>query len=571
MINQNSYPIYFRLKILQKLHVSVNNTQVTFYGGLFDIIEHCMLHTKGKFSTLPSSVTEAAIETSKINNAPTDVEHAIERLIPDLMIIHVENTEVKSLNKHNSYHYHLLLHRVEVKGRFKSSDASRMKISNLRIYTPAQEVLHSKELVVDIKSSGNAIVFGTKLDTLCAVYNHEDIYGWFLKIVLAGMKSNRKELIVRAFKMANEMMIEFYHSEFTQRLFRRFIINQEIELRNSKIILQLVDQVSSINISKLKFHLNQSEKLRRRLYEDYTMNLIFQQRHWSVEFIIDSPVCWFMDQKYDYLSNDSMKTYIRDSALYVGSTFLRLCSHGDAFKLDLRVNTIRTEYSQKLTAFVVKSISGSKEYVDLFSQLNSDKSEVSSVPSNATSIEDLLQSVTIDAKVSNISCFFINRHEVCIFLNLAEISSKDSYNYVLDTLQVSKVDLSKYSAVCNLSELSSIYISTKLLKLNLFASNDLPQVGVDFVEKLEVSWNAHFLRHLLSLARDFHRFKRSVEDALGITREQKSLLPRSLPVGLDIKKIRNIRIKHSDVNVDKLMLLINELSGENLFFYHYFH
>lgn len=537
------------------------------------MIEHCMLHTKLKLPSTPS--IDAASKTPHITNVPVDVEKLIETLTPQLMVIHVESTEVKSFNKHNSYHYHLLLQRVELKGKFKSPSSGRVKLSNLRIYTPANEVLHTKEACIDVKSSENVYVIGTRIDTLHAVYLHDDIYGWFRKIILAGVKSNRKELIMRAFRIMNEKMIEFLYSEFTRKLFERVVVNHMVEMTNLAVVLHVLDdQVSSINASKLKFRLNQGgERIREHRYDDYFMNLMFQLRPWTVEVISDGPLCWFMDEKFDYISNDSLKTYIRGSALFLGSSFIRLSSDDDNLNLKLRVNTLRTEYSQKLTGFVLKSIKSSKEYIDLFSQLNgSKKDEAKSSEKDSISIEKVLSGIALDARVSNISCFFINRHDVCVFVNLAEISSEDSFNYNLDTFQVSAVDFSKYESICDLSDFSSTYVSTKMLKINVLTFVDQqPQIGVDFAEKLECSWNAHFLRHLLSLARDFHRFRRCAEEALGVVREQKSLLPRSLPVGLDIKKLRNIRIKHSDVNVDKLFLLINELSGENLFFYHYFH
>lgn len=556
--------------------MSVNNTQVTFNGGLFDIIEHSMLHTKLKLPSVQSA--SEGVANPSVQPASEDVakpsgriERLVKKFTPDLMIIHVENTEVKSLNKHNSYHYHLFLQRIDIKANFGSSHATRAKISNLRIYTPAHEALHLKEVSIDSKSSDNVIASRVKLDTVNIVYNHDDIYGWFKKILLAGMKSNRKELILKAFRMANEKMIELYHSEFTQRLFSRITLNNTTELQNLIFEFQVGDQVSSINASKLKFILNQSTKLRRHSYEDYALNLIFQRRHWAVELISDGPLCWFMDQKFNYLQNEFKKTYIRGSAAFVGSAYVRVGSNYEGCRLDVRVNTFRAEYSHKLTSFAVESMKSFKEYVDLFSHLKSGADKIHSQREILVSIRDALNQIEMDVIISNVSLFFINRHDVCIFINLKDVFSNDSFNYSLDTLEVSAVDFTTYESVCDLSEFSSIYTSTKMMKISLLASTDHPQICVDFAEKLECSWNAHFLRHLLSLARDFHRFKQHVEAALGIESEQRSLMPRSFPVSLDIKKLRNIKIRHSDVNVDKLFLLISELATGNLFFYNYFH
>lgn len=532
-----------------------------------------MLHTKLNSSTVQSIEQEQVPEDAAKPRANLDVERLVETLTPQLFVIQVENTEIKSLSKQNSFHYHLLLHHVEIKGKLDAADVCRAKITNLRIYTPAQEVLHLKDLSTSVKSSENSsIAFDVKLDTLSLVYSHDDIYGWFEKIFLKGMKSNRKEMIVRAFKAMNRMMVELYYSEFTQKMFEKIVPNFSASLHNVKLVSQLDDQVSSMNVSSLRCLLNQSSEKRRHFYEDYTMNLILKDRQWHFEVITDAPLCWYMGPKFDYLNLDAKKTYIRGSALLIENFTLRLGSQDDVLNLDLYVNTLRAEYSSKLTQFALQSIKCGKEYVDLFSQLGTAHVEEEAASERKViSIETILEMVTIDLKVSNVSCFLINRHEVCVIANLAEISSIDSFNYELDTLEVSTVDFAKYNSVHDMAEFSTIYVSTKLLRVNLFATNDQPQIGVDFCEKLECSWNAYFLRHLLSLARDFHRFKKGADDALGIVRESKFVLPRSLPVGLDIKKLRNIRIKHADVNVDKLILLINELSGENLFFYHYFH
>lgn len=567
-------PIYIlTFASLQKVEVSIEGTQVTFYGGLFDMIEHVMLHQKSFSSSSPVPALEFHSENVEEGNSLSkiDVFELIDRFSPELMVIGLEHIEVKSLNKENSYHYHLLLQSLEL-GKFKATNVLRMKASNLRIYTPVHEVLHGGELTIDVKSSGNVRVIDIKLDTLEMVYNHEDIYGWWEKILLRGVKSNRKELILKALSMAKTKMLTLYHSEFTQSLFRGIAVNNSVELKRVTVEFQLDDQISSLNLPKWILRLTQSEKKRRYLYEDYTLNLFLEDRQWDVEIINDEPLCWFMDHKFDCRLSDSKKTYVRGSALYIGDANLCLGCHNESLELKLAVNTLRSEYSQKLTSFTVQSIKSFKEYVDLFSQLKSTKVEAISDGKESHSIEKVFSGIEIavDAKVSNISCFFINRHEVCTFLNLTEITSLDSFNYILDTLQVSTVDFTKYESVYDLTEFSSIYVSTRMIKINLTPSNDLPQLGVDFTEKLELSWNAHFLRHLLSLARDFHRFKSNAEAAAGITRERVSLLPRSLPLGLDIKKLRNIRIKHADVNVDKLILLINELSGENLFFYHYF-
>lgn len=553
--------------------MSISNTQINFNGGLFDIIEHFMLHSKRD----GNDVTKTPKKSDRMNDEGAKL---LDKLTPDVMIVNVQQVEVKSLNKLGSFHYHLLLQHVAIKLKFKRERSVKVRVSNLRIYTPSHEFLHVKKLSIDGKlGDGNLIKSSVIIDTIEGVYNHEDIYGWFLKIFTAGMKSSRKELIVKAIATMKLNAIEFYHSQFMRNLFDKIILNGAIECRNLIISLDFDDQISSINASKIKLILNQGgENLRGgNSYGNYTMDLLLKKRIWNADFVSEESLCWYMDKKFPPQSNESKRTFLRGSALNLGDIFARVSSDRENFKLDVRVKSLHTEYSNKLTSFALATLKGFKAYEKLFTQLEAKDTEKHSNGEQSINIKHILTKIKANVVAADISCFFINRHDVCTFVNLSNFTSIDTLNFQLDTVAVSTVDFNKYDCFCDLSEFSTIYISTKQIKVNIDLRHDidadgLPQLCVDFTEKLDCSWNAHFLRHSLSIVRDFRRFQRNAEEALEIVKEPKTLsLSSSLPVGLDIRKLRNIRIKHTDMNIDKLMLLINELSGENLFFYNYFH
>ncbi|KAG5677484.1 hypothetical protein PVAND_007242 [Polypedilum vanderplanki] len=583
-----------RILIFKKQHVSINNVQVTFYGGLFDIIEHTMLHTKSTSNTMGNAIDELQQQQEhqkyqelSMSKQPTRMEILIAKLTPHVMSLHAEQIEIKSLNnKESSYHYHLLLYSIDMKVKINhnntniSNNSSSMKgkIGNLRIYTPSHEVLYLKQLIIDMRVNDEGVVEGSMtLDTIDAVYSHEDIYGWFLKIFTASMKSSRREMILRSIEIGNQKFIEFYHSEFVQNIFAHIVLNFRLELRNVVLILELDDQISSINAEKIRLQVSQLDKLRESPYENYTMNLLFKKRHWHVDTVSESSLCWYMGSKYPRSSGEKKSAYVRGCALYLGNAFVRVGSNqNEEFRVNLRINILQTEYSNKFTQFTVQTAKSFKDFINLFSKLKrkKGKKEVAVVhPSEKSSqklLKQFLTKVSLNLKIVDCSCFFINRHDVCTFINLSNVLSNDNFNYNLDTLAVSTIDFRKYdSRLSDLDEFSTTYISTSLLKVKLEMTDQI-QLCIDFAEKLDCSWNAHFIRHTLSLVRDFRRFKKNLEEALEIEPENKTLLSTSLPLGLDIKKLRNISVKHADVNVDKLMLLINELTGENLFFYNYF-
>lgn len=543
-----------------------------------------MLHTKGGggLSTITNAKSNNKLDieptaVSSIGNEHSSREKLIDAIMPHNVALHVEQVEVKSLDKHSSFHYHVLLQKIDVKAYPKRGHESEAKILNLRIYTPLQEVLFLKELTLETRQNGKEIKTVMIVETLDVIYNHEDIYGWFLKIFTAGMKSSRRELIIKAIEIGNQRMIEFYHSEIVQNIFREIILQQKIEMRHISVLLELEDQISSISATKIRFAVNQSnDKFRKSPYDDYTMDLLFKNRHWKVDMDSDT-LCWYMGSKNPYNNKTETKqTHERGSALYLGNTFSRISSDKakDAIKLNFRANTFRVEYSNKFTSFVEETARSYKSFTKLFSQLKKkeivDDNKNNSSENSTLKLEEFLEKISINFQIVDFSSFFNNRHDVCIFVKISTLSSTENLSYLIDMLQVSTIDYRKYDGLCDLSDITNTYISTSLLKVNLEKSQQY-QLCVDFAEKFECSWNAHFLRHSLSIVRDFRRFKANIEQALEIPTVNTQLsIPTSLPLGLDIKKLRNFSVKHADVNIDKLMYLINEMSGENLFFYNYF-
>jgi hypothetical protein len=561
----------------------ISDTQITFYGGLFDIIENFMLHTK-----LHEKLDENSLKISKQvgeveESESIDVAYLINTITPTTTIIHVDNTEIKSLDKHNSYHYHLLLHHIELKGeKFKLSSSSSsgcIKISNLRIYTPDNEVVYIKSINVDGRILNDGIVsVGVRVENANIIYLHEDIYGWFKKIILAGVKSNRKEMILKALRMMHEMNIELLYSKFMQKLFDGIVVNLFLELNDCALVLELEEpQISSLNVVRVKFNLRQAiDKTRQNeRYENVLADLLLRKRHWSFEVVNQGQFCWYLGRKFDYLTKKG--TYVRGCAIFAQDAFISLSSidnHESKMKIMLRANTARLEYSSKLTYYVIQSIRSIIEFIDLFGKLKDKQDDDDEQPealedTKVENEEETPKRFLLDLQADDVSLFFINRHEVCVFFSLSQVTSYDLKILQLDTLHIATVDFTKCESIYDLNELSTTHVSTKRLIVKFSAPDGQIQMEIDFNESFDVMWNAHCLRHWMSTVRDIRRFVRKIKITCGIT-PRSFQIPRSLPLGLDIKKLRNFQIKHSDCNVANLLSFLGDISSGNLFFYQYF-
>lgn len=564
----------------QKLKISLSNTNITFHGGLFDMIEHAVLHGK-TFAT--NDPEESILKEEKLKR----ILDKMKPFHPKHTEIKLQNTTVIALMASVSYHYKIQLRQLQLQSQLNPQEqngqtfklpemTSCIKITKLTIVTPDEEVLNIRNCSSIIKIKYDVVNVYVKLKNSQLVYVHTDIHQWIKRTFLSSLKSSRREMIIKAFQEAYDKMVEFHYSQQMQELFRHMVINVSIDLYNVSAVLRLNEQISSVNIKKIKYQLRQSTKLQEHMYDDYTLNLLFSQRHWSAGLMVES-LCYYLGSQSENINinNNLVNAHIRGSAVFIGFCLIKLSSHENVHTLELTVETLRTEYSRTLSSFIIEALQSYKDYIDLTKEI--EKKKGLEIPkSNELSIEEFLRkcaeaNVVVNIKVKDITCFFINRHEICAFLNLSMISAvKDFSSIDFENIKLSTVDFSKYdSYACNLLENSTTYFKTKLIRIECTVTGNSPSLTIDFKEPVSVFWNAHFLRHSISLVRDFHRLRRNVEKTLEVSIENKKLIPKQL-IGLDVKKLRNISLRHVDVNLEKFITIINQISTESLFFYRHY-
>lgn len=544
------------------------------------MIEHAVLHGK-TFAT--NDPEESNLKEEKLKR----ILEKMKPFHPKHTEIKLQNTTVIALMASVSYHYKVQLRQLQFQSQlnppvpngqtFKLPEmTSCLKIIKLTIVTPDNEVLNIRNCSSIIKTKNDVLNVYVKLKNSQLVYVHTDIHQWIKRTFLSSLKSSRREMIIKAFQTAYDKMVEFHYSPQMQELFRHVVINVSIDLYNISAVLRLNEQISSVNIKKIKYQLRQSTKLQENIYENYTLNLLFSQRQWSAGLMIES-LCYYLGSQSENINinNNLINAHIRGSAVFIGFCLIKLSSHDNSHNLELTVETLRTEFSRTLSSFFVEALQSYKDYIDLTKEIEKKKGlEISK--SNELSIEEVLKklavaNVLVNIKVKDITCFFINRHEICAFLNLSMISAAKDLSYIdFENIKLSTVDFSKYeSSACNLLENSTTYFKTKSIRIEGTVTDNLPSITIDFKEPVNVFWNAHFLRHSISLVRDFHRLRRNIEKILEVSKENKKLIPKSL-IGLDVKKLRNISLRHVDVNLEKFITIINQISTESLFFYRHY-
>lgn len=319
------------------------------------------------------------------------------------------------------------------------------ELNQLEIDTVHDKLLHLDQYNVDLKLERDVVNIYIKLKNFQMVYNHQDVYKWISKNFFLKQQGARKVLkLPQISKKQEEQVVRRGLEEF----FSIVVIKGCAELFNVSTILNLNDSVGSVHITHTKLLLDQLEESRNSSYQHKAAHMLFSNRHWSLELMVES-LWWCLDNKSIPASNHLKKTHIRGSAFYIGVGLIKLSSYSsDSIKFELSIHTLRTEWSKLLSVFMLQLLKCFKEYSALRNYIEEPKiaiSKTDSVPFNKILFEN---GIWINLKVTDVTCFFINQHEHCVLFNLAEITltrSRDLSIIKFDALQLSAVDFSKVS------------------------------------------------------------------------------------------------------------------------------
>lgn len=321
-----------------------------------------------------------------------------------------------------------------------------MELNQLEIDTVHDKLLHLDQYNVDLKLERDIVNIYLKLKNFQMVYNHQDVYNWISKNFVLKQQEARKALkLPRISKKQEELVVRRGLEEF----FSIVVIKGCAELFNVSTILNLNDSVGSVHITHTKLLLDQFEESRNSSYQHKAAHMLFSNRHWSLELMVES-LWWCLDNKSIPVSNHLKKTHIRGSAFYIGVGLIKLSSYSsDSIKFELSIHTLRTEWSKLLSGFMLQLLKCVREY----SALRNSVEDPKLVKSNSLPLSKILfkNGIWINLKVTDVTCFFINQHEHCVLFNLAEITltrSRDLSIVKFDALQLSAVDYSKVCFKC---------------------------------------------------------------------------------------------------------------------------
>lgn len=300
----------------EKLQVALENTKLTFYGGLYEFIKDSKTY---KAPNVKSNRNECPREASL---ELYDKFVQFSTLIPKMLSVGIQNTSL-SIVRENTSHVHDYLANIksmtlnwkitfsplEDLHTFKFiSTYFSYEMSELIVDTSSERLLALDQHSIDFKLNNEVINIYTKLKSFKLTYNHCDIIDW-IKKNLVNTEMMSKSLQLR------ESSPQSFSSKGLEKVLGNCVMKICVEFWNISTICQLSNnQVSSINLAHTQLLMNQSEETKTKVNARHFLN----KRGWNAEIMIES-LCFYLDSNVKNVSGSNLKkTHVRGSAFYCG-------------------------------------------------------------------------------------------------------------------------------------------------------------------------------------------------------------------------------------------------------------
>lgn len=202
---------------------------------------------------------------------------------------------------------------------------------------------------------------------------------------------------------------------FVHWVMKRIVIKGCAELWNISMLTKLNDETAAFSVSHMKLILEQYDEKRSSVYRNRLVNMVLNNRHWSMELMIES--LWWSLGNATRDTNFLKKIHTRGSPFFLGVSLIKLSSYGNATKLDLSVHTLRTEYSKCLAEFMLKLQECGRQYGIKKKPKVIEEKLMGDIDQNHTNA-----GLLVNAKITDVTTFFFNNYEACMLISLNEVT-----------------------------------------------------------------------------------------------------------------------------------------------------
>ncbi|EDW79258.1 uncharacterized protein Dwil_GK25563 [Drosophila willistoni] len=503
---------------MDTLSLVINNAKSVIHGGLYEFLSEAKQRTTTSSSSTQQRRLHEAFASSRNSNSNSYDNDNYEKLapiIPKNFNFSIKAATFSAVKENSQNDFSAKLQLFQITGKFNSKMVAKLVFQHLDIDTKYEKLLFVEQFTIDSKLEKDIFNLYVKLKTFQIIYNHSEIYDFVNNNFLARQRrssSHHQSLHLHKQKsLPNHLYLDRAaetclkakqqrEGGILEWIMQRIVVKGCAELWNVSLLMKLEDEHIAMSVSHTRFVLEQIEEKRSSLYNNKFLNLLLNQRQWTMELMVET--LWSNLGNSINDTNNLKKTHSPGSPFFLGVSLVKLCSYANTTKLDISVHTFRTEYSMQLAEFIVKSMACLKQYGGL--EAKKTKPQLKRL-SEQDAEEEFGKSLRISVNIKDITAYFVNHYNVYILLSFSEINLSKALH--ISTLQLEDYQMAIMrsmtgSSLC-LTDFQDVFANCKMIRLQHEQMKDtLGKLSVYIPGNIEVSWNSNLHMHLYTLARD---------------------------------------------------------------------
>ncbi|KAM7354827.1 bridge-like lipid transfer protein family member hobbit [Cochliomyia hominivorax] len=560
---------------VDKLSLAMNNAKSTIHGGLYDFLREAKKRTLPQESTKDDNYTFTSLSTCSTTNTSSSSSYQRSRrpnynnesyqkiapIIPKNFNFIIKAATFSAVKENSQNDFSAKMHLFSITGEFNSKSLNenahlptvftKLTLQHLDIDTKYEKLLFIEQFTIDSMLQNDILNLYVKLKTFQIIYNHCEIYDWVHNNFLSSTRQRQHQPMLLQCKhkslpdhlgsLEKQTLQQFSDAgsgstedviqgepkkSLFESIMKHIVVKGCAELFNVSMLMKLDDdEHAGMSVSHTRLVLEQIEDKRSSMYKTKIFNLLLNQRHWSVELMIES-LWWSLGNSIND-TNNLKKSHSPGSPFFLGVSLVKLSSYSNATKLEVSIHTLRTEYSMTLANFVIKTVNCIKQYGGL-------KTEGSAAKQKALQTAETPINLLVSAKIKDITAYFVNHHRACLLLSFSEITLTRTHqisHLKLEEFQMAIMRSLAASSLC-LTDFTDIFANCKLIRLEYEKmENKRPKLSVYIPGNTEAIWNSNLHMHILTLVRDMQDLK----CALALPQKEKS--PSPIPTDPNSKKL----------------------------------
>ncbi|CAG9863492.1 unnamed protein product [Phyllotreta striolata] len=509
---------------VEKLHVKMSQSRATINGAFYNLA-----HNSKKLDNNRDLICY------NHSYPEDDIFKRIQPIIPKNCSLNIDDTSLSGVKDNGQIEYNSSLKSLALNYRSIFSDDKNTSnnsysmlfnffITDLLLLNSREKLLELRHLGVDAKlKQGNLNIF-LQQNSLLITYDHNTIHKW----VCTNFPQHRTNILplkLEPTRNADARVIR--KNTALEKILEKLCVNFCAEFSQILVIIRLKDQNSSMGFNKVRFMLDQAQETRGVFCKSYLPNLLLKNRHWTVEFLVES--LWWSFKEWPQDTNVSKVMHIWGTPLYLGMGIVKFTTvHNRDVKMESLLDIVQLEWSLDFADYVLLALRCFKQYGQMKLKLPSPSKSV---------VEDNGEKLSMHLIVTHFNFFCQSQNEEYFVFRLNTISldkTPATSNVKFEEFKMFSLNNSGDCYTCIRTEDISNYkafVKTACLETR-HNKDKIKETTFTLLDNIVTYWSTNFHMKSLLLYRDVRDFVCAIREELGVEST------RSLPV----KSVTNLNI-----------------------------